>query len=367
MTAPIRDALIVGGSLVGLAAAIRIARCGINVCVLERGEAFAAEGAGLGINRRQLSQVAGVSATGGSDMPALPVIASSRESTTWNALYRWLRTVAVRDDRIAIRPATTVTGVVNDDRGRVLTQDGPMDADFVLGADGRASIVRPVIAPERPLARYARYGLWRGLVEESALPAGTFPVRPYPVAVHWAEGQRLVAYQTPDLQGRVQPGFRAVSWGWYDRDLTELFAARGCVRGDEVVRSLRPHELSGEMAMLRARASALWPQPWRAAILATIDAGRVFATPIAEYLPVRLAAGRLAIAGDAAHLASPVMGSGLATGLDDVDALGRALEAEAAGGPPALAAYDAERLQSGRALVLQSMRWSQAYWDDANI
>jgi 2-polyprenyl-6-methoxyphenol hydroxylase-like FAD-dependent oxidoreductase len=39
--------------------------------------------------------------------------------------------------------------------------------------------------------------------------------------------------------------------------------------------------------------------------------------PIAEYLPKRLARGPLAILGDAAHVLSPMTGSGYATAVED--------------------------------------------------
>ena len=158
------------------------------------------------------------------------------------------------------------------------------------------------------------------------------------------------------------PGERALDWAWYDAKLTPLFEATGCLRDDEVLRSLRQPELDPSTIIgLQKRAAAQWPEPWRTAIIGTIEAGRVFATPIAEYCPVRLVSGPLAIIGDAAHVASPMTGAGLITGLDDVEALGRAVEAQLAGGPPALAAYEAARLAPGKALAMSSIRWSRDY------
>jgi 2-polyprenyl-6-methoxyphenol hydroxylase-like FAD-dependent oxidoreductase len=51
-----------------------------------------------------------------------------------------------------------------------------------------------------------------------------------------------------------------------------------------------------------------WPDPWRSVILRTLVAGRVFATPIAEYVPQRPTLGRLALLGDAAHVGVPATG-----------------------------------------------------------
>ena len=82
---PLNTAIIVGGSLVGLATAIRLALEGLSVTVLERSPNLG-EGTGLGVDRRQLSRVIGVSAFGDSGHPAVPVIVTGRESTSWKAV-----------------------------------------------------------------------------------------------------------------------------------------------------------------------------------------------------------------------------------------------------------------------------------------
>jgi 2-polyprenyl-6-methoxyphenol hydroxylase-like FAD-dependent oxidoreductase len=58
----------------------------------------------------------------------------------------------------------------------------------------------------------------------------------------------------------------------------------------------------------------------------------VFGTPIVHYKPSRLVVGRVALAGDAAHAASPMVGGGFRQGLYDVRALTQAMTA--AGSPP---------------------------------
>jgi 2-polyprenyl-6-methoxyphenol hydroxylase-like FAD-dependent oxidoreductase len=112
---------------------------------------------------------------------------------------------------------------------------------------------------------------------------------------------------------------------------------------------------------LEKLAIATWPDPWRSVILASLAAGSVFATPIAEYVPVRLTEGRMMLLGDAAHVVSPATGAGLVTGLEDAEALGQAVEAERLGGPPALKVYDQIRLGPARRLARSSQRWSRAY------
>ncbi len=72
----------------------------------------------------------------------------------------------------------------------------------------------------------------------------------------------------------------------------------------------------------------------------------MFGTPIVHYKPVRLAAGRVALAGDAAHAASPMVGGGFRHGLYDVQALTRAMTTlgSPAEVPGALARYSQARL-----------------------
>jgi 2-polyprenyl-6-methoxyphenol hydroxylase-like FAD-dependent oxidoreductase len=99
-----------------------------------------------------------------------------------------------------------------------------------------------------------------------------------------------------------------------------------------------------------------WPRPWREAIVTSLQSFRAFGTPIAEYLPDRLTNGRLAILGDAGHVASPMTGRGFTTALHDVVALADAVSGGVAGerGPSALAQYECARLNAGRELVQSS-------------
>ena len=360
-------AIIVGGSLVGLATAIRLAHEGLSVTVLERGPK-SGEVSGLGIDRRQLSRVIGVSAFGDSGHPALPVIATDRESTSWKAVYGWLRTVALAMPGVRLLANHTVIGVRTEDHHATAnTLEARFDADLLVGADGRGSMVRRFVAPENPHALYAGYGLWRGLIDEKDLPAslahayaGAGPsLRPHP-------RYRLVSCLVPGQDGGVAPGARAISWALYDPDLTPLFETAGCVRSGVVQRSLRPEEFSPILiSRLDRLAAELWHDPIGRIIRLTLRGGRTFATPIAEYLPTRLTSGRLALVGDAAHLAAPATGAGLVTGLDDAEALGDAVRSERNGGLTALDVYETSRLGPAQLLASASRAWSRSYLDQA--
>jgi 2-polyprenyl-6-methoxyphenol hydroxylase-like FAD-dependent oxidoreductase len=110
---------------------------------------------------------------------------------------------------------------------------------------------------------------------------------------------------------------------------------------------------------LRSVALTRWHSPVHDLLVAAIDRDVIFGTPLAEYLPSRLCNGRVAIAGDAAHVSSPMVGDGLANGLLDCLALAKAItEAGGTSGPSAaraLKAYESARRNPNQAHVRESL------------
>jgi 2-polyprenyl-6-methoxyphenol hydroxylase-like FAD-dependent oxidoreductase len=326
------------------------------VTVLERGPKFG-EGTCLGVDRRQLSRVLGVSAFGDSKHPAPPVIATGRESTSCKAVYGWLRTVALATPGVRLLTNHTVISVRSEDHHAIAdTFEARFDADLLIGADGRGSMVRRIVAPENPDALYAGYGLWRGIIDEKDLPASLAHAYAGDGPSLRAHARyRLVSCHVPGQDGSVAPGARAVSWARYDPDLTLIFETAGCVHSGVVQRSLRPEEFSPILiSRLDWLAGELWHDPIGRIIRLTLRGGRTFATPIAEYLPTRLTSGRLVLVCDAAHLAAPATGAGLVWGLDDAEALGGAVRSERNGGLAAPGVYAARRLGPVRRLATAS-------------
>jgi 2-polyprenyl-6-methoxyphenol hydroxylase-like FAD-dependent oxidoreductase len=118
-----------------------------------------------------------------------------------------------------------------------------------------------------------------------------------------------------------------------------------------------PAEISDE---LRAVAAQTWPSPWAEALHVAFEQRLVFGTPVAEYLPRRLVAGQIAIAGDAAHAASPMVGGGFRHGLYDADEIANSLRSMT-DVVPMLASYESARLGPARQHVFRSQHASRQY------
>ena len=353
------SAIIVGGSLTGLALAIALARAGVLVRIVEQNAGMERLGTGLGVDRSLLSMVTGVDATRSQEIRPLPVVRSFRETSTWRAIYEWLRTVADATGGIEVREGLRVDEVTQNATGAQVRGDAfSFEADIVVGADGYRSVVRRVVDPSNPIARYGGFVIWRGLVEEAWIGEVSANLRggllPY------AETTRLIAYAVPGPDGNVARGQRQITYAWYDASRTAWLRENGFLDGEEILASITPEAIPSRLHdELHRLASTRWESPERDVLVTALDRNVLFGTALTQYLPSRLCNGRVAMVGDAAHVASPMVGAGLVYGLLDGEALGRAVAAAGgttgAAGVAALRAYEAERLEENRAHVQESI------------
>lgn len=177
-------ALVVGGSIAGLYAALTLRDAGWTVDVFERShEDLDGRGAGIVLQPEAVDylETRGVLSSGAISTEArwrryLGRDGSVRDQgpmrqrfAAWNALYRGLR-ATVPEGRY-YRGANLV-GVSQDGARVVARFEGGREetADLLVGADGSRSAVRRQLLPDVE-PTYAGYVAWRGVVDEADLPA----------------------------------------------------------------------------------------------------------------------------------------------------------------------------------------------------
>ncbi len=353
-----RRAVVAGGSLAGLCAALALSKDGWHVTVLERSTSDPVGGTGISIDRQLLGDVIGADTSG------LPVLDAGFPATAWGLIHSVLSDEVVRRPSIEVLRGRRVLGVRPTASGMgaaVLTPEGNVTGDLVVGADGHASVIRRHVAPSRPAATYAGYVLWRGLVDEHEIDGG-LAIRDVEFREHTPRNARLVTFAVPGADGDTHPGRRRGSFTWFDRERNGLLTEGGHLSGSEVRGTLAGPDVPDQVIVDLQERSRLWPSPWRQAIRRSLDRRSFIGTPVAEYWPIALARGSMALVGDAAHVVSPITGAGLHNGILDVQALTAALRrAQIRNVHDALLAFQSARLMPARRLVAQSAEWSRRF------
>lgn len=347
------DAVIVGGSLVGLSTAAALAKRGWSVIVLERttDEGYAG-GGGLGVDVELLTEVTGLDGS--------PPICQGidRATTAWSLLAQWLETKVQAIDGVTVQRGAEAIEV--GDRW-VQCRDGRrFGGSLIIGADGSRSVSRRFVSPDQPDAVYDGVLLWRTMVEEADLPDGTRSLAPdEPSREFYSDPYRLVTYLVPGSDGSSEPKKRRLNMVWYDPARSELLEAHGLLDGRTAHGTLPasdvPKELREELSEM---ANQRWPSPWREALGIALARGTIFGTPLVHYWPPRLVRQSVLLAGDAAHAASPMVGGGFRQGLFDVATLS---SLATNGSKLDVQSYEAQRLARARAHVDRSRAATKDY------
>ena len=369
-------AVVVGGSIAGLFAALLLRRRGWEVQLVERAtEELSGRGAGI-VTHPELSLVlecAGIAPPAdfgvrvrerrviGRDGRIIAAYACPQIMTSWDRLWRLLR-VALPDD-VYVSGAEVVGVEQSDALVRARLADGRgLEAELLVGADGLRSAVRSEMVGEvRPI--YAGYTAWRGLVAEAALPAAAHRALFDEFTFCLPEGEQMLGYPVAGPDNDLRPGHRRYNWVWYRpaevRDaLPDLLTDRdGTVHSVSIPPPLiRPDVI----ASMREAAERLLA-PAFAAVVGVTE--RPFLQPIYDLESPRLASGRVALIGDAAFVARPHVGAGTTKAALDALALADALDRLPVG--RALEAYEAMRRPAGQRILRRARHlgaYIQADW-----
>lgn len=299
-------AIVLGGGIAGLSAAIALDGAGYEVEVHEQAAAIAPVGAALslwpnavaalrrlGALDRIAAEAAPISAMLLATRDGRPLLGPWPVGTELHGERAYLPTRALLqrglrealDGSVPVHLGQRATAVVDaGDRVRVGFEDGSAgEADLVVAADGLWSAVGDALLGNA--ARPAGYGGVLALSDAvDAPPLGGV------AAEYWGRGERF---------GVLEVGGGCRYW-FFMCDT--------------------PHkELTRDALLARAVG---WPTAVAAAIRATPAERLIPVTIAARSVPRRLGAGRVVVTGDAAHGMEPNLGQGACQALEDAVALG---------------------------------------------
>ena len=356
-----RRAILIGGSMSGLLAAIMLRRRGWDVEVFERVEKELADrGAGIVAQAELIARMKalgletldlGVAMSTRKILDQSGAVATTLECsqvlTAWQRVYRVLRDAfpAERYHRGRGLKAFEQSG----DAVVAHFADGPSRrADVVIGADGLRSTVRQQCLP-RILPLYAGYVAWRALLPEGVIPSAVHREIFMAMAFCLPPGEQCIGYPVVGPNNELREGERRYNLVWYrpaeeTSELPQLLTDRSGV-GHSI--SIPPPLIRSEhVTAMRAAAERLLAPQFRA-IVRLIE--EPILQPIYDLESPHLAFGRAAIIGDAAFVARPHVAAGVSKAADDAAALTAALDSEDV--ESALRRFESQRLPENKKII----------------
>ncbi len=335
------DVVIVGAGIAGLTTAIALDRVGIAVTVVERASALTEAGTALSLWPNALAALDRIGLADAVVDIGIPEPSGTVRKPSGRLimrldqgrLHRHLESPTVLVHRgelqqvlleaashLTLRLATVATRVATvDGRGVVELADGELlQASAVLACDGIRSVARTAVANPDPV--YRGRTSWRAVLDDVAdlVPDACLTV-----------GTGLQFIASPLRGGRT---YWAADVGLPEGANQRLTDRRGFLLG----------------------VFAGWHDPIAELIGRTREDQLVIAD-LADSIPERMASGRVALLGDAAHPMTPDLGQGACQGIEDAVVLAACL-AGADDAVGALLRYQSARLPRVQMIVRESRR-----------
>jgi 2-polyprenyl-6-methoxyphenol hydroxylase-like FAD-dependent oxidoreductase len=361
-----RRALVIGGSMSGLLAALALKQHGWQADVYERvAEPLAGRGAGI-VAQPELKAILrtlGLEADRDLGIEVATRVMLARDGrvthrvpvaqtmTAWDRVFFLLKAALPQAN---YHRATELRRVEQHGQGVVAHfADGTAaEGDVLVGADGIRSTVRQQYLPA-VVPLYAGYTAWRGLIAESAFPQALHAALFEDFSFCLPDNEQMLGYPVAGPDNDLRAGHRRYNFVWY-RPASERQELPRLLTDD----SGRTHVLSipppltarGVVAAMRADAErVLAPQ-----FNAMVDlCDMPFLQPIYDLEVPHMAFGRVAILGDAAFVARPHIGAGVAKAAQDALALAEALDASA-DTEAALRHYERARIPAGERIIARA-------------
>lgn len=326
-------ALVVGGSLGGLTAALILRDQGWDVDVLER-SAFPLQDRGAGIvahptTIRYLVERVG-KAIGDIGVPASRLrylgddgsVAHEQPCafrfTSYFELYQGLLD-AFGTEHYHLSSQLAHLNNRGSQVALSLTDGRTLTADLVVCADGIRSTGRAILLPDAQ-PRYAGYVAWRGTIERDELGGRTASILRDAITYRILPHGHVLTYPIPGKDGSVLD-----NWLWYRNvapgdHLDDLLTDRNGLRAELTV---PPGSVQlSHLGELYSAADIELPAPLTELVQRTAEP---FIQVIVDLEVPQMAFGRTCLIGDAAFVLRPHIGAGTAKAADDAWQLGNAL------------------------------------------
>lgn len=222
-------------------------------------------------------------------------------------------------------------------------------ADLVVFADGITSSARERFDPAAKLA-YSGYIGWRGTVPQSALTAATRATLHDAITYDVVPNSHITMYPIPGEEG-LDEAHRLINYVWYRNvpagpNLSEMLIDK---RGFTGSVSIHPGQVQDRYVdeMRRAAADSFAP----AVADVVINTETPYLQVLSDVRSTRMALGRVALIGDAACASRPHAAAGTAKAAADAWTLATALAETTGDIPSALAKWEPAQLQLSDSLL----------------
>jgi 2-polyprenyl-6-methoxyphenol hydroxylase-like FAD-dependent oxidoreductase len=365
--AKVRRALVIGGSMSGLLAARALARRGWRTDVFERvAEPLVERGAGivaqpelkaalraLGLDPdHDLGIEVGTRKMFARDGRVTHTLETSQTMTAWDRVFHLLKAALPEPQ---YHRGKELRRVAQGESVAAHFADGSVaQGDILVGADGLRSTVRQQYLPDvGPL--YAGYTAWRGLIAEAAFAPALHAQLFEDFSFCLPANEQMLGYPVAGPGNDLRRGHRRYNFVWYrsaseERDLPRLLTDE---TGRTHALSIPPPLIARDVvAAMRADAAAVLAPQFNA----MVDlCAQPFLQPIYDLEVPRMAFGAVAILGDAAFVARPHVGAGVAKAAEDALALAQALD-DHADIDTALRQFEAARRPAGERIIARARR-----------
>lgn len=360
---PHGSAIVVGGSIGGLTAALLLRDLGFTVDVYER-TATPLDGRGGGIVL-QPDTVRWFAERSGRDLAELHTATSHvqyldrdgsivhREAarwtyTSWGTFYRALLADFGTEH---YHYGEYACGFSQDeDRATVRFVSGrSASANLVVFADGITSMARERFDPDAQLT-YSGYIGWRGTVAQSTLTDATREILHDAITYDLVPNSHITMYPIPGEEG-LDESHRLINYVWYRNvpagpDLSEMLIDK---RGFSGSVSIHPGQVQDRYIDEMRRAATELFAPAVAEVV--VNTETPYLQVLSDVRSTRMAMGRVALIGDAACASRPHAAAGTAKAAADAWTLATALAETAGDIPSALAKWEPAQLQLSDSLL----------------